>query len=94
MPCEVKGGLDTFSFLDEINGWTIERKIDSKTKEVYCRASLRSDGSWFSARTRLDKNDELITSANHLNSEYVSKLSIKEVKVRLEKCRSSVIYIQ
>ena len=48
-----------FQTIDRVDGWLIERKRDSEQNHV-CRASLPGGGSWFSARVRLDLNDDLV----------------------------------
>ena len=49
----------SFQTIDRVDGWLIERKMDSKQNHI-CRASLPGGGSWFSARVRLDLNDDLV----------------------------------
>ena len=48
-----------FQTIDRVDGWLIERKLDSEQNHV-CRASVVGGGSWFSARVRLNRNDELV----------------------------------
>ena len=89
----VLAGWDRFTFVDEISGWTIESKVNSTTGNVSCRASIHKNGSWFSARTRLDKNDELILLSGMENSTFIDDQVINEVKIALNNCRDSLLYI-
>ena len=49
----------SFQTIDRVDGWLIERKMESKQNHV-CHASLPGGSSWFSARVRLDLNDDLV----------------------------------
>ena len=80
IPNSLQAGLDKYSYLDHVNEWTIERKIDSTENTVSCRASIASGGSWFGARIRLDKNDNLVYPPKLLGSKAPSELTIKKVK--------------
>ena len=92
-PVIVYAGLDRFSYLDEINGWVIERKIDSNLNQVFCRASIPLSGTWFSTRIRLGKDDSLIVPPEMANNEPIRSEVIENVKNRLRICRSSLIYL-
>ena len=46
----------SFQTIDRVDGWLIERKLDSEQNHV-CRASVVGGGSWFSARVHLNRND-------------------------------------
>ncbi len=92
--CEtpVKAGLDFFSRLDVIDGWIIERRVDSKTNEIRCRASVLRDGNWFSNRRRLDENNLLVIPDHYLNQNPINYLTINKIKLALKNCRSNLIY--
>ena len=94
IPREVMGGLDKYSFLDKIDNWIIERKIDSYTNKVLCRASIPNNGTWFSERTRLDRNDEIIYPLHLKIKKIPNSKSVDNVRKNLRKCRSGLIYIQ
>ena len=91
-PRGVSAGLDSFSYLDKVEDWLIERKIDSLKETVYCRASILNHGSWFGARVRLDRNYELVFPPELSKKEIPSKSIIKRVKQALKICRSGFIY--
>ncbi len=87
-------GLDKFSYLDKVNIWIIERKIDSKTNRIYCRASIPKKGTWFSSRIRLDKKGDLVEPFQLKDKSYRSNKAILEVKDALNSCRNSgLIYL-
>ncbi len=88
-----EAGLDSFSRLDEIEDWSIERRVDSKTKNVRCRASIPNDYAWFGGRIRLDQNDELVVPHELSRVPPPGFDSLKKVKLALRACRSSLIYI-
>ena len=77
-----------FQTIDRIDGWLIERKLDSQQNHV-CRASVVGGGSWFSARVRLDRNDALVVP-NGLTSPNEESLASAREALRL--CRSSLLY--
>jgi len=77
-----------FQTIDRVDGWLIERKLDSEQHQV-CRASVVGGGSWFSARVRLDRNDALVVP-NGLNSPNEASLASAREALRL--CRSSLLY--
>ena len=77
-----------FQTIDRIDGWLIERKLDSEQNHV-CRASVVGGGSWFSARVRLDRYDALVVP-NGLTSPNEESLASAREALRL--CRSSLLY--
>lgn len=77
-----------FQTIDRIDGWLIERKLDSEQNHV-CRASVVGGGSWFSARVRMDRNDALVVP-NGLTSPNEESLASAREALRL--CRSSLLY--
>ena len=89
----VKAGLDKFTILDEVHDWVIERKYDSSKKMVICRASIKSYGTWFSARIRLGKNNKLLIPKELLRKETPKPLTLEKVKSALKTCRSGLIYL-
>jgi len=89
----VHAGLDEFTYLDKIDGWVIERRIDSNTNKVFCRASIPFDGNWFSVRTRLNQDGSLVIPSDLSHAELTSHKVITKVKAKLKTCRSGLIYL-
>ncbi|MDA9149060.1 hypothetical protein N9N71_00820 [Synechococcus sp. AH-229-G18] len=77
-----------FQTIDRVDGWLIERKLDSEQNHV-CRASVVGGGSWFSARVRLNRNDELVVPNGLIPPNEASVASASEA---LRLCRSSLLY--
>ena len=77
-----------FQTIDRIDGWLIERKLDSEQNHV-CRVSVVGGGSWFSARVRLDRNDALVVPYGLTSPNEESLASAREA---LRLCRSSLLY--
>ena len=77
-----------FQTIDRVDGWLIERKMDSEQNHV-CRASLPGGGSWFSARVRLDSNDAIVIPKGLTKP---SKASADSAREALRLCRSSLLY--
>ena len=92
-PSVALSGLDKFTHLDEVSGWLIERKFDSSTDSVYCRASIPGYGTWFSARIRLNEDGYLLLPPNEHPSKLTEPSLIEEVKDALRNCRSGLIYM-
>ena len=78
----------SFQTIDRVDGWLIERKRDSEQNHV-CRASLPSGGSWFSARVRLDHNDNLVVPQGLITP---NKTSVDAAREAVLLCRSSLLY--
>ena len=77
-----------FQTIDRVDGWLIERKLDSEQNHV-CRASVVGGGSWFSARVHLNHNDALVVP-NGLTSP--NEASVASAREALRLCRSSLLY--
>ena len=90
---ESHAGLDGFTYLDQIDAWQIERKVDSKTHKIICRASIPGYGAWFSQRIRLDQNDQLIIPSDISKFYSQKEISLIKVKRALKTCRAGMIYI-
>ena len=78
----------SYQTIDRVDGWLIERKRDSEQNHV-CRASLRGGGSWFSARVRLDHNDNLVVPQGLITPNNTSVDAAREAVLL---CRSSLLY--
>ena len=59
-PCSA--GLGSYTELDRVNGWLIERK-QGADGSLSCRAFLPSGASWFSGNIHLDADGELVVGA-------------------------------
>ena len=77
-----------FQILDRVDGWLIERKLDSEQNQV-CRASVPGGGSWFSGRVHLDLNDALVVPEGLIAP---NKASLNSAREALRLCRSSLLY--
>ncbi len=88
-----EAGLGYYSNLISVKDWVIERKIDVNTNEVKCRASVVRYGSWFSARVRLDRNNNLILPLRYSGISKPSDETLKEVKRSLKACEEGVFFL-
>ena len=87
-------GLDQFTDLIFVEEWLIERKIDLMTDEISCRASIPSNASWFGARIRLGRNNELIKPVwISKNEDQLLDSKLARVKKLLNECRSGVLFL-
>ena len=91
---EVIAGVDTYSKLDEIDDWIIERKIESSTNILKCRASIPNRFSWFSGRIHLSNEGDLIIPEETNEVTLTSKKTLDKVMNALNRCRSDFLYIQ
>tara|TARA_Y100001968_G_C19123526_1_gene603091 strand:+ start:82 stop:426 length:345 start_codon:yes stop_codon:yes gene_type:complete len=91
-PVESLAGLDAFTSLVQIDAWQIERKVESNTNKIICRASIPGYGAWFSQRIRLDQNDQLMIPSDISQMDLSNKISLKKVKEALKTCRAGMIY--
>ena len=78
----------SFQTIDRVDGWLIERKLDSEQNQI-CRASIPGGGSWFSARVRLDFNEVLVVPTGLITP---SKALVDAAREVLRLCRSSLLY--
>ncbi len=86
-------GLGVFTSLDQVGMWSIERKVQPKTYKIFCRASIKTSGSWYSTRIRLDDNDQIYFPTNQtFESQKIDMNALKKVKLALDQCRSDLIY--
>ncbi len=88
-----QAGLDKYSYLDKINDWVIERRVDSSTNMISCRASIPGYWTWFGDRIRLDKNNDLLVPKAVKKSQRPGALELKKVKLALKACRKDLLYI-
>ena len=92
-PLRVYSGMDEFTPVDKIESWLIERKIESITNRVFCRASIPLSGTWFSARIRLNPEDELVSPTGSRFLDFTEEEGLSKVKTALKECRSGLIYL-
>lgn len=92
LPRHVEAGMDRYSNLDRLGNWLIERKFDSDTSEVSCRASIPGYYSWFGGRIRLNKEGELVIPPDLSDEEPPSIGTLNKVRRALIACRSDLIY--
>ena len=85
-------GIDGFTRLDQINGWEIERKIDSETQKIVCRASIPNYYAWFGGKIRISKSGELVIPEEFSEEPLPLKTTINEVKKALKACEAGLIY--
>ncbi|WP_052043925.1 MULTISPECIES: hypothetical protein [unclassified Prochlorococcus] len=86
-------GLNRFTEIDSFNNWIIEQKFDSETKKVVCRASMKGDGTWFAAKIRLNKNDEVLLPHGDSKHKEIELDDLEHVRSLLRKCRASLLYL-
>tara|TARA_Y100001968_G_scaffold313362_1_gene337483 strand:- start:1340 stop:1615 length:276 start_codon:yes stop_codon:yes gene_type:complete len=89
----LKAGLNRYTFLKEVKGWSIERKVDIQHDQIQCRASIPQYGTWFSSRIRLNKKDQLVIPPEINDFNLTNDSILETVKVELKLCRSGFIYI-
>ena len=93
LPKSANAGLDSYTYLDKVENWTIERKVNSKDKSISCRASIPKNGTWFGARTRLNQSGEIVFPTQTVRKEIPSNETILSIKKALKICRAGFIYL-
>ena len=87
-------GLDNFTNLIFVDNWLIERRIDSSTNEIKCRASIPSHANWFGARVRLGPANELITPTwISLKGDLLLESKLKKIIELLRDCRAGLLFL-
>ena len=87
-PCSA--GLDSYTELDRVNGWLIERK-QGADGAMSCRAFLPSGASWFSGNIHLDLNGELVVPSGR--SFKGGQQELEAVRDALQRCSRDVLYL-
>ena len=87
-PCSA--GLDSYTELDRVNGWLIERK-QGADGSLSCRAYLPSGASWFSGNIHLDARGELVVPAGR--SFEAEQQEIESVRAALDRCGRDFLYL-
>ena len=80
---------DDFKPLDRIDGWLIERRLDSDQKPI-CRASVEGGGTWFSARVRINARDAVVIPEGLVSPD---PQTVDAVREALRRCRESLLYL-
>tara|TARA_Y100001968_G_C19130468_1_gene606454 strand:+ start:52 stop:423 length:372 start_codon:yes stop_codon:yes gene_type:complete len=90
----VKAGINDFTQLIYVEEWLIERKVNLTINKIECRASIPSSATWFGARVRLGRNDELIKPIGiFLKPEKLLYSKLTKVREMLDDCRSGFLFI-
>ena len=87
-PCSA--GLDSYTELDRVNGWLVERK-QGADGALSCRAFLPSGASWFSGNIHLDAGGELVVPAGR--SFQAEQQELEDVREALKRCGSDFLYL-
>ncbi len=85
-------GLNKFTQIDSYKKWVIEQKFDLENDQVFCRASRKGNGTWFSDKIRLGKDDEVILPKDASIENYPSDDDLKNIHIALQRCRAGLIY--
>ena len=90
----VNAGLNNFTNLIYVDDWLIERKVDSSTNEINCRASIPIHANWFGARVRLGPTNNLIKPPwISVNAELLLESKLNEIKELLRDCRAGPLFL-
>ena len=85
----VVAALNSYSRLDAIGPWVIERK-QSDDGAIQCRASIPSGGTWFGSNVRLNPEGALVVPANLSYSGNEAELT--RVREALRRCQTDLLY--
>ena len=88
-----QAGFDHFTVIDSLGKWRIEQKFDAKTKQIFCRAFLKGNGTWFAEKVRINWNDEFIVPEGDSLREIPSLNDLREVRGMLQECRKGLLYL-
>ena len=83
-------GLDSYTQLDRVNGWLIERK-QGADGTLSCRAFLPSGASWFSGNIHLDADAELVVPAGRRYEG--NRQELYAVRQALANCSRDYLYL-
>lgn len=90
VPAGADAALYTYSRLDQIGRWVIERKL-SQNGPIQCRAFIPSGGTWFESNVRLNKQGEVVVPVERSYSADPQELA--QVKDALRRCEADMIYV-
>ena len=80
----------SFQKLDVVEGWLIERRVDEHQK-LSCRASMKTGGTWFSARIHLDASGQVVIPEGLLDPNLTSE-QLSAVRGAVSRCQDSILY--
>ncbi len=88
-----QAGFDRFTVIDGFGKWRIEQKFDSETKQIFCRASLNGNGTWFAEKVRLNRKNELVIPEGVSVADEPNLNEVRKIRDLLEKCRKGLLYL-
>ena len=83
-------GLESYTQLDRVNGWLIERK-QGADGTLRCRAYLPSGSSWFSGNIHLDTDARLVVPAGQRFEG--NRQELNAVREVLTRCSRDYLYL-
>ena len=83
-------GLETFTKLDQVGSWVIERKI-SASGTPQCRALIPSGGAWFGANIHLSSVGQLVIPEGLTYAGSPQDMVV--VLEALQRCRDDILYL-
>lgn len=90
LPPPCLAGLGTFTKLDQVGSWVIERKI-SASGQPQCRALIPSGGGWYGANIHLSSVGQLVIPEG---LSYAGSLQdVVDVREALQRCRDDILYL-
>ena len=89
-PPSCLAGLETFTKLDQVGSWVIERKI-SASGQPQCRASIPSGGAWFGANIHLSSVGQLVIPEGLTYGGNPQDVVV--VLQALQRCRNDILYL-
>ena len=89
-PSPCLAGLETFTKLDQVGTWVIERKI-SASGEPQCRALIPSGGAWFEANVHLSADGALVIPDGAAYAG--TPQDLVAAREALQRCRVDVLYL-
>jgi hypothetical protein len=84
------GALNSFSKLDQVGRWVIERKTTAEGG-ISCRASIPSGGTWFNSNVRIGADGTVVVPDGLSYSPDAAELA--QVRDALRRCRADMIYV-
>ena len=85
----VAAALNSYSRLDVIGPWVIERK-QSDDGAIQCRASIPTGGTWFGSNVRLNAEGALVVPPNL--SYPANEAELTRVREAVRRCQSDLLY--
>ena len=89
-PSPCLAGLETFTKLDQVGSWVIERKI-SASGQLQCRASIPSGGAWFGANIHLSAVGQLVIPEGRTYAGTPQDVVV--VLEAMQRCRDDILYL-